>query len=1355
MRYKRVRAATGVAVLAATLLIRPMEVRADCYCNLTEPVDVMVQNWQTFRPKVTAMHSLNAYLANSKEVYYVPELADIKNVKNRMYNCTDYNGANYKFAAIYDGYFDVEVQDVLLKDSAGNYTKVPQMMKDVAKGSERELQILGYDYLLTKEAISDIRVYGNQISAEYNVNKIDLVNGSVDMQTAIMNIYKAVGQEVQDVTYIFAEDQGLTLETSPIQQEIHLQMAKDNSIDVSAGAGYVFVTRTNPELYWDKAQRDHVVVDTTNSDNSQRFDGKYNGTGTKTLTLAEFCAYAYEIMNIYGEPTMTTAEKSILLQTYGRSIPYNTVDGYAVEAIENFIAKGIISPDDDAANMNWNAPISPRYMLTILMRIADVNSRMTYKDVQITINPTLIDQHYYAAKISVDESSVVDLVEDSMYAKLATYISSEFSQSTVRNTFDAQDLSAFYIQNHLVVKRADKDEYLPLGVLVATETNLGENSVYTYEKWKEINAKTTSTTPFAECLGWNAGQEKLSINTYVRTVVDLRQSDDTYHIHLQLEDGTYSSGYLRIQPGKADVSASSSRDDWEDDDDDWYEDDEDDWDDEEEEEDDYWNEEGIDLASSQTAVVIMTIEPGSESNITFMSSDKSVRKTLAEIMLDVKEDGYAYLVEGDPTDIHIKKITDTRYQVEGAENKEQLKDRIEQGESSISSAKSGFVQRDKELIVSTAWLKDAGFILRADVDDKNKDIMCIKSRLNEIYLDRSRKIVVAGTTIFTLYDLTEDEIFYENNDGEFYVNFRAVLGWTGDFMMFKNDENGVVKVTVKGYPKELSSSRNSVTDTGGIQLVQFKYINTDNTPFAGAPFNSVDLSQYVQGSNSQLRVDSRCGKYSISMTSTYPFANWFIYSRGNLTQEEGTDKDWLYVFKPRKIQVDGQMMEYNDNDAREQLKTLLGEDYKFSNEDISVWCYSLDKTEEGANSNPKGFVWDESYGWTYTPQKVNSLSEFLKGYTDGTTTFKGTNAGTPAENVLPIIVANNTVNDAMMYCVNFNSYSLADGNSQEFFLDYGTLPAASLQSYMGTDNPMGNWLINQATSATNLIFQLTGLNLNPRDVLRKNWYALPDTNSGLMLLKEKDADSPDLNNYKVYPTIVSPSLWVMELAEYGYDDIAQLNSNSVKMLSGTDLIEFRRNAAGEIQIWQGGKELSVDEFRDRRFLRIRDYETTNGTREYIFSESQLESFTLNTGNGDSFADRTMDVFGVGRASTHIDVIDWDEFTLERLLEDFEFGVAITMVVVLYIIPRICLFVFLILLALGVVQNVKVVQWFCDRVFDPYKFLTMGRRNVHTFRPGVAFRNSIIAMAVFALFMDGTIIHFFEWVVQFIAYIAGN
>ena len=62
--------------------------------------------------------------------------------------------------------------------------------------------------------------------------------------------------------------------------------------------------------------------------------------------------------------------------------------------------------------------------------------------------------------------------------------------------------------------------------------------------------------------------------------------------------------------------------------------------------------------------------------------------------------------------------------------------------------------------------------------------------------------------------------------------------------------------------------------------------------------------------------------------------------------------------------------------------------------------------------------------------------------------------------------------------------------------------------------------------------------------------------------------------------------------------------------------------------------------------------------------------------------------------------------------------------------------------------------FCDRVFDVYKFLTFGRYNVHTFRQSRMFIHSIIAMAIFALFMDGTIIHVYELIMQFFAIITG-
>lgn len=152
MKRKRIYATAGFTALSALMLMHPIQAWAECYCNLSEPVDVIVKNWQTFKPKVTAMHSFNAYLATQlgAKVYYVPTLAELPNVKNRMYNCADFRGTNQKFAAIYDGFFDVECYDALVRKPDGTYTKVPQIVRETEKGSERELTILGYDFLLRR-----------------------------------------------------------------------------------------------------------------------------------------------------------------------------------------------------------------------------------------------------------------------------------------------------------------------------------------------------------------------------------------------------------------------------------------------------------------------------------------------------------------------------------------------------------------------------------------------------------------------------------------------------------------------------------------------------------------------------------------------------------------------------------------------------------------------------------------------------------------------------------------------------------------------------------------------------------------------------------------------------------------------------------------------------------------------------------------------------------------------------------------------------------------------------------------------------------------------------------------------------
>lgn len=63
-------------------------------------------SFKAFTPRVTALHSVNAALAESGDtVYFLPSLEDFPvALKDTAADITDANGKSHKFAAVYDGY---------------------------------------------------------------------------------------------------------------------------------------------------------------------------------------------------------------------------------------------------------------------------------------------------------------------------------------------------------------------------------------------------------------------------------------------------------------------------------------------------------------------------------------------------------------------------------------------------------------------------------------------------------------------------------------------------------------------------------------------------------------------------------------------------------------------------------------------------------------------------------------------------------------------------------------------------------------------------------------------------------------------------------------------------------------------------------------------------------------------------------------------------------------------------------------------------------------------------------------------------------------------------------------------------
>lgn len=1291
------------------------------YADDSGPWHVIVDNWQTHKPRVTALRSLNAYLATDKgqAVYYVPTLEELPNIKNAVADTTDYRGNNQKFAAVYDGYFDQMCYEALVRKSDGTYSKTPAIVQSEGRDKVRELTTLGYDFLLTDETITDIAPSGEDVNAGYSVHKLDLANGRVDLNTALMDIYKAVGQEKYDITYIFTPDSGLTVTSSPIQGELSLNLSQYDSVDNSAGKAWVFVTRTNPSLYWKQAVYDGIVLD------AEAFTGNPNADNSSAkstiVTLADFCNYAYNIMNIYGEPVMTAGERSILLQLYGTVVPYSACPAEA-KAIETFIAKGIISPGDDQQYLNWNSEIDPGYMLTLLMRIADINARTTYKDVQITLDASLIDEGYYQANLTLEPSSVIEFTQASGIARTTNYYDYQLSAKEferLSKSFNTNNVSLeLFIPTHLAIVGPDGTAF-PITTQVTPYTKKVYSKDYPGVSYVQSSYDAGTDGPlmqFAVSDGMQDGYLKLRIAAF--DIQDLLHGDGMYYFTLINDKGQLASDYFKVKPGGGTYYESGSRNDYYDDElltdsdtsieysnadeiqqiIDLYKEDPEKA---KKEADELISNYGpswttaeieaiLEAASGGTPlaagdyVYLMQIRSGQEGSIS-VKSKSGDSKSLKDILAGTEVDGMFYVDPNNTNDLAFKKVSDLWYQVYNGETSGDLKERIRTTSGNLDT-RVAFCKEEEELLVSTKYLIESDYIVREPT--VVGEVLEFSTNYSNIYLDRENKRVVVGACVYDVRNLDSDEIWRKMEDG-YFVNFRAVLGWTGDYLVFKTDEGNI-----------------SVSVTSGDKYKPYTFpirlnsILGDSSTGVRLP-GTVGDSVYIQGNNAMRGYGNDNG---VPMTSMYPFANYFVYMHPE-TADGRSDyiQDWLFVFKPKDVKVNGNKVEYDDSASRSKLSEV-GLEVKNLSDDITVWAYPLNHTEE--DGMPYEMSWTKEYGYTYTPDSnITSSADFYVNYFDTSAVLKGKDRPSC---VLPYMLIDNTV-----HCLNYNVYYTQDAG-EDNKLDYGTTPIS-------------------------VLFEDTSGFLS---VLQK----------GLLAFKNIVIDTDEHAGITMFPAVTSPALWFVDRVERDLESIKRATSNGAKAYWGTSPITFK-NVNGETRLKIGSVDLT-DKLGKQTYMVLRDTSKKHGQVGTWYSVSSLTQMGFDKNNSDIDSDEIITGPSAGELSSKTDIIDWDEFTASRLMETGEIAIAVAMVLVLNIMPRIALFLFLLLIMLGVIQNVKFWQMFCDRVFDVYKFLTFGRYDVHTFRQSRMFIHSIIAMAIFALFMDGTIIHVYELIMQFFAIITG-
>lgn len=326
--------------------------------------------------RTTEIYSINNTLGSC---YYRPKVDEVPLLTNRVLKMG-------KYAAAYSGFFDI-------------YWKEPTKPKG---GQTRALEVLGYDFLLMDE--------------NYDINrkvyKQTPIKDVIYQETAIMNIYKALGLEQYDVA-MYHEKGDYTSGTSPVaallgRSTLQYSGGGQSSIRVTDTLDpyitNVFVTRTNPELYMRKLSNDMNIS---------------LGTDKKQpMTLADFIIMCSKFMEFYGEPVLSKAETNQLLQAYGAEVPVG-VSEQLQEAWIYLKARGVLNVD--TTNMFSN--LTKDDMFDILMCIKDKDSRTNYKEIQLTyeLNAELVDKGYYPQQVTVTETADTPVTGEVSYADATIY----------------------------------------------------------------------------------------------------------------------------------------------------------------------------------------------------------------------------------------------------------------------------------------------------------------------------------------------------------------------------------------------------------------------------------------------------------------------------------------------------------------------------------------------------------------------------------------------------------------------------------------------------------------------------------------------------------------------------------------------------------------------------------------------------------------------------------------------------------------------------------------------------------------------------------------------------------------------
>ena len=965
----------------------------------------------SYNPTVTALHSLNAWLAENESaaptgVYFLPYLEDFPvSLEDTAAYVVDSDGVEHRFAAVYAGYFNTEVAysrpDTAANQGAANLVTSKKVYSTT--DNTRTLQMLGYDLLLADEKVN-IWKQGTSVYASYDPVLVN--SGPLTANTVVMDIYKALGQYEWDIQFVWVKDDKLSLATSPLQEQISIltndEDAEDNNgvakgIDTAEGSTWVWATRTNPALYWDRCKKDvifsggaHNVTTAADSIVGSNVSVAFSKGQSDTVTFGEFCAIARAMMDLYGEPVMTEEERLIMLQAYALDIPRCT-SSEITEAVEYLAAKGIIDPSMLSIDKNVTfADIEP-----ILCRIADVGSRLTFKSAVYDVNSELFQKGYVKTQI---RNSGVNLVGIEEITNPDANIYNDYFIESV------DGVTNFIISDdalHGSSGSAIAGNLLCNGIAGTTEQfflNQGctKDGYYHFK----IAAGTDSATISYDT---SDGTELLS-GTYTTESGEVLQGISEYTIPVMgggvysIEDGVWTrqtfdeAGWTMEYLDSERRSAFSGRYTA-------YLD-----------SDFHWYNLAIGYTNQQELENIWV-------NSTLTSST-GVEYTL---------DGVNQVSIGDSAPLFINPTSDmtvtpsywwrnedtvsasggmiANYTVQVEASKDVFLNSLKLygGKSSASRSRNKtdtcFYNLGGNLLVSFDFLKESGYASAFnEIPGGNGYIITTRKGAigNVVLLPDYGKILVGNT----LYSTGNDILVYDYN-GTKYINYRACIGWTASLLCINND--GVLAVYEQGTARDYTKN----CRTGAASVSTF------------FPSASTSVGTYFDANESAM--------VGIRMTATYPLGNYLVViSDGTVSVS-----DMLFTVKRRTGTLNGQPYDLGDDSyARDMFKQMTGFSLDSLSDEYSVQCYALDKNNRDGtgmdyieipanNANGKSAI---TVGYVYYPRVYSDVTEAFPSVAMSDDNYP-----------LPLVKYGRRILD-----LNLNMYSIGEMAAIE---EFGTMPS--------------------------------------------------------------------------------------------------------------------------------------------------------------------------------------------------------------------------------------------------------------------------------------------------------------------------